>query len=158
MDIAKLYAYKEQTGSVKGFGGGRDISNEELLELPVHILVPAALEGAITESNAPRVQAKAIVELANGPTTPEADEILNTKGVVIVPDVLANAGGVTVSCFEWQQNKADEHWEESDVQKKLETAMLKAFNDIWNTAEKYSVPLRKAAFVQAIERIVHAMK
>ncbi|HRH23853.1 MAG TPA: Glu/Leu/Phe/Val dehydrogenase [Candidatus Magasanikbacteria bacterium] len=158
LDITKLHEYKEQTGSVKGFSGGRDMSNEELLELPVHILVPAALEGAITETNAPRVQAKTIVELANGPTTPEADEILNTKGVVIVPDVLANAGGVTVSCFEWQQNKASEHWEESDVQKKLEVAMLKAFGDIWNTAEKYGVPLRKAAFVQAIERIVDAMK
>lgn len=157
LDVKKLHEHKEHTGSVKGFAGGKDISNEELLELSVHILVPAALEGVITEVNAPRVQAKSIVELANGPTTPEADEILNNKGVMVVPDVLANAGGVTVSCFEWQQNKAGEHWSEADVLRKLEIEMLRAFGEIWETSEKYSVPLRKAAFIRAVERIVEKM-
>ncbi len=158
LDVKKLHDHKEQTGSVKGFVGGKDISNEELLELPVHILVPAALEGVLTDENAPRVQAKTIVELANGPTTPEADEVLHNKGIIIVPDVLANAGGVTVSCFEWQQNKAGEHWSEADVLRKLEIEMLRAFGEIWETSEKYTVPLRKAAFIRAIERIVDKMK
>lgn len=139
-------------------GPCRFVSNEALLELPVDILIPAALENQITEKNAHRIQAKAIVELANGPTTPEADDILNKKGVVIVPDVLANAGGVTVSCFEWEQNRKGEHWSEEDVILKLEKVMIDAFHDIWDTKEKYNIDLRTAAFVRAIERVGEAMK
>lgn len=157
LDIKRLKDWKIKNGTVGDFEGGKNISNEELLELKVDILIPAALESVITEKNAPEVKAKTIVELANGPTTPEADEILNKKGVIIVPDVLANAGGVTVSCFEWEQNKVGEHWGEVEVQKKLGTAMLRAFGDIWSASEQYKVPLRKAAFVKAIERIVEKM-
>ncbi len=153
LSVDKLGKHKEKTGSVNNFIGGKNISNEQLLELKVDILIPAALEGAITKKNAGKVKAKTIVELANGPTTPEADEILHKKNVVIVPDVLANAGGVTVSCFEWQQNIKGEHWAEDVVLKKLRVAMFKAFTDIWNSAQKYNVPLRKAAFVRALERI-----
>ena len=157
LDILKLEEHKRKTGSVVGFEGSKNISNEELLELEVDILIPAALEGVITEHNALKIKAKTILELANGPTTPEADEILNKLGIVIVPDVLANAGGVTVSCFEWEQNIKGEHWTEVDVLEKLKIAMVKAFDDIWSASEKYAVPLRKAAFVKAIERIIEKM-
>lgn len=133
------------------------ISNEELLELEVDILVPAALENQITKDNAPHVKAKAIVELANGPTTPEADEILKQKNIILVPDVLANAGGVTVSYFEWDQNVKGEHWSEADVLAKLEKIMIDSFHNVWNTKEKYSIDMRTAAFVLAIERIAKAM-
>ncbi len=139
-------------------GPCRGVSNEELLELDVDLLIPAALENQITAANADRIKAKAIVELANGPTTPEADEILRAKGVVVVPDVLANAGGVTVSCFEWEQNVKGEHWSETDVLARLEKKMVTAFDEIWATKEKYSIDMRTAAFVKAIERVAGAMK
>ena len=153
LDPEAVSAHKIETRSVQGFAGSTDISNEEILELDVDILVPAALENVITKDNAANIKAKAIVELANGPTTPEADEILNEKGVVVVPDVLANAGGVTVSYFEWDQNVKGEHWSEPDVLKKLETIMRTAFTEVWETKEKYSVDMRTAAFVKAIERV-----
>ncbi len=136
----------------------RGISNEELLELEVDILVPAALENQITKDNASRIKAKAIVELANGPTTPEADEILKQKDVIVVPDVLANAGGVTVSYFEWDQNVKDEHWTQAAVLEKLEKIMVDSFHAVWNMKETYSIDMRTAAFVLAIERIAGAMK
>ncbi len=129
------------------------ISNTQLLELDVDILVPAALENQITRDNADNIKAKAIVELANGPTTPEADKILEEKGIIVVPDVLANAGGVTVSYFEWDQNVKGEHWTEADVLQKLEKIMVSAFNEVWDTKEKYDVSMRTAAFVKAIERV-----
>jgi glutamate dehydrogenase/leucine dehydrogenase len=154
LDIVSLETHKKTTGSVTDFLGGKNISNEDLLLLEVDILIPAALEGVITRDNASEVKARTILELANGPTTPEADEILNTKGIIIVPDVLANAGGVTVSCFEWQQNKQGEHWSEEVVLKKLKEVMEKAFGDIWHTGETYGIPLRQAAFIQAIKRII----
>ena len=152
LNVPELTKYKEAKGSVVGFAGAKNVSNEELLELPMDILIPAALENQITAQNANKIKAKAVVELANGPTTPEADEILKSKGVELVPDVLANAGGVTVSYFEWEQNIKNEHWSEADVLVKLEKIMVKAFNDIWATKEKYGVNMRPAAFALALKK------
>ncbi|OGH58806.1 MAG: glutamate dehydrogenase [Candidatus Magasanikbacteria bacterium RIFCSPHIGHO2_01_FULL_33_34] len=139
-------------------GPCRAISNDEILELDVDILIPAALENVITIENADKIKAKTIVELANGPTTPEADEILNKNGVVIVPDVLANAGGVTVSYFEWDQNVKGEHWTEMEVLNKLEKIMKNAFDDVWSIKEKYNIDMRTSAFVSAVERIAKKIK
>ncbi|MFA6427488.1 MAG: Glu/Leu/Phe/Val dehydrogenase [Candidatus Magasanikbacteria bacterium] len=158
IDVDQLDEHKKQTGSVINFVGTKNITNEEILELDVDILVPAALENQITKENADRIKAKAIVELANGPTTPEADEMLKAKGIPIVPDVLANAGGVTVSYFEWDQNVKGEHWTEADVLQKLEKIMVNAFNEVWETKEKYSIDMRTAAFVKAIERVANKLK
>lgn len=158
LNVPELTKYKEAKGSVVGFAGAKNVSNEELLELPVDILIPAALENQITLENADKIKAKAVVELANGPTTPEADEILKSRGVELVPDVLANAGGVTVSYFEWEQNVKGEHWSEADVLVKLEKIMVEAFNDIWAAKEKYGVNMRTAAFALALQRVADAMK
>jgi len=157
-DVAALAEHKKQSGSVKDFESAKNITNDELLELDVDILVPAALENAIHKGNAGNIKAKGIVELANGPTTPEADEILHKNGVVVVPDVLANAGGVTVSYFEWDQNIKDEHWSEADVLEKLERIMVDAFNNAWELKEKHQVDMRTAAFVGAIRRIAEKME
>ena len=156
-DIAKLEGYKKSTASVVDFAGAINISNEEILELDVDILVPAALENVITKENAGNIKAQAIVELANGPTTPEADEILKEKNIIVVPDVLANAGGVTVSYFEWDQNVKHEHWSEETVLQKLEEIMVRAFHEIWDVKETYSIDMRTAAFVKAIGRVAEGM-
>lgn len=158
LDLNTVFAHKEKTGSLSGMDGVQNVSNAELLELPVDILVPSAMENQITADNAANIKAKVIVEMANGPTTPEADEILSQRGVVLVPDVLANAGGVTVSCFEWEQNVKNLKWSEAEVLAKLEPLMVTAFNEVWETKEKYSVPMRTAAFVKAIERVASKMK
>jgi glutamate dehydrogenase/leucine dehydrogenase len=134
------------------------ITNEELLELPVDILVPAALEDQITRKNANEIRAKVILEMANGPTTPEADEILFKRGVTLIPDVLANSGGVTVSYFEWRQNMRGESWSRSDVNLKLKKKMEKAVNDVWETAKIYKIDLRTASFLTAVDRITTAMQ
>lgn len=157
MQIAELEQHKQQTGSLVDFPGAENISNDDILTLDVDILIPAALENVITADNAPKIRAKAIVELANGPTTPEADEILKEKGIILVPDVLANAGGVTVSYFEWDQNVKGEHWTEADVLEKLEKIMVDAFHEVWDTKEKYGIDMRTAAFVKAIERVAHGI-
>ena len=158
LDLDAVFAYKEQTGSLKDCPNTQNISNAELLELPVDVLVPSAMENQITVENVNNIKAKVVVEMANGPTTPEADEILNARGVVLVPDVLANAGGVTVSCFEWEQNVKGEKWTEAQVFSKLEPMMVNAFNEIWETKEKYNIGMRTAAFVKAIERVASKMK
>lgn len=138
---------------VKDHPNAHIITNEDILTLDVDILVPAALEHVITEVNADEVKAKAIVELANGPTTPEADRMLQKRGIIVVPDVLANAGGVTVSYFEWDQNIKGEHWTESVVLDRLEQIMVTAFHDVWESSEQYGVDLRTGAFVRGVERI-----
>ncbi|MBI5729144.1 MAG: Glu/Leu/Phe/Val dehydrogenase [Candidatus Magasanikbacteria bacterium] len=139
-------------------GPCRAISNAELLELAVDVLVPAALENQITAENASRVKAKIIAELANGPTTPEADEILFQKGILVIPDVLTNAGGVTVSYFEQVQNASNYYWTEAEVMEKLKKIMVDAFNAVWATKEKYNIKMRTAAFVLALTRVAQAMR
>jgi len=158
LDIAALENHKEQTGSVSGFDSVQNITNEELLELEVDILIPAALENVITSENASRVKAKMIVELANGPVTPDADEILHKNNVLFIPDILSNAGGVTVSYFEQVQNAMNYYWEEAEVLQKLEKIMVDAFNGVWATKEKYNIDMRTAAFVRAVERVAEGMK
>ncbi len=153
LDPDQLIDFKNKTGSVAGFESGESIDNLKILELKCDILVPAALEGVITETNARNIQAKAIIELANGPSTPRADQILEQKNIIVVPDVLANAGGVVVSYFEWEQNKKEEHWSESQVLSRLENIMTAAFDSVWQYKEKYGVDMRTAAFIKAIERV-----
>ncbi len=157
LDIAALEQYKKETGTLAGFPGSRTITNAELLELSCDVLIPAALENQITDANASRVQAKFILELANGPLTPEADEILLERGIPVVPDILANAGGVTVSTFEWEQNLKNEHWTEEQVNAKLKTILDTQALAIYNKAVDLKTDLRRAAFVVALERIAQAM-
>ncbi len=158
LDPRKVLEHKNLTGSVQGFDGAEDITNETLLTTECTILAPAALENAITDRNADTIKAMAIIELANGPTTPMADEILTKKGVTIIPDVLANAGGVTVSYFEWYQNQNNEKWSEEEVLQKLEPIMKEAFTAIWSKKEEVGKDMRTAAFILAIQRIIDAMK
>lgn len=158
LDLDALFNHKESTGSVQNFGGTQNITNNELLELPVDILVPAAMENQVTMDNVNNIKAKYVVEMANGPTTPEADEVLEERGVILVPDVLSNAGGVTVSYFEWYQNVHNEKWTEAEVFAKLEPIMVTSFNEVWETKEKYNIDMRTAAFVKAIERVAAKMK
>ncbi len=145
-------------GSVCDLKKGKPITNEELLELPVDILIPAALENQITKANAHKIKAKIIMEMANGPIDPDADEIFFKRNIPVIPDVLANSGGVTVSYFEWYQNIKGLHWTKDEVNKKLKIYMEKALNNIWETKEKYKTYFRKAAFVYALERIMEKME
>jgi glutamate dehydrogenase len=143
---------------VVGFPGARPVSNREILELPCDVLVPAALENVITGENAPRIRARVVVEAANGPTTPEADEILSRRGVMVVPDVLANAGGVTVSYFEWVQNLSGTVWSEEEVLGRLESLMLEAYRQVEEEARHRGGDMRLSAYVLAIKRLVEAME
>lgn len=152
LDIEKIAKEKEKTGKIKS-----NITNEELLTLPVDILVPAALENAITGENADKVRAKVVFEMANGPTTPEADEILAKRKIDLIPDVLTNAGGVTVSYFEWAQNLNGYYWTKEKVLEEEKKIMIKAFNDIQKEVSTRKVTYRKAAFILAIKRIIDAM-
>ncbi|MGC8862951.1 MAG: Glu/Leu/Phe/Val family dehydrogenase [Armatimonadota bacterium] len=154
----EIVKHKLSTGSVVGFPGTRPVSNEDLLELTVDVLVPAALEGVITGENAGRIKARIICELANGPTTPEADEILYRNNVFVIPDFLANAGGVTVSYFEWVQNVTNYYWEEEEVHAKLDKKMTRAFADVLAASLDYQVDMRTAAYIVAIQRVAEAMK
>lgn len=158
LDHAELKAHKQTTGSVTGFPGTLPVSNDELLELDVAVLFPAALESVITGSNAGNIKAMIIAELANGPTTPEADNILCSKGIHVIPDLLCNAGGVTVSYFEMVQNSYGYYWDEEDVHRRLEKKMKTAFRNVNETARRYNVHNRLGAYILAIERVADAMK
>jgi glutamate dehydrogenase (NAD(P)+) len=153
IDINELLAYKAKNGRIDGFPEVELVGNKELLELPCDILVPAALENQIDADNAPKIQAKIIVEGANGPTSPEADDILNDRGIMIVPDILANAGGVTVSYFEWVQALQAFPWTEQQVNERLKQIMTNSFNSVFATAEQYDVSLRTGAMVYAVTRV-----
>ncbi|MEA3201341.1 MAG: glutamate dehydrogenase [Thermoplasmata archaeon] len=157
-DVKKLVEHKEKTGKVAGFGNGKEITNEELLTLDVTLLVPAALEGQITKDNAAKVKAKIVAEAANGPTLPEADEILFKNGTFVIPDILANAGGVTVSWFEQLQAKTEYPWSLKLVQDRLEERMVKSFHDVHDASKKYGVHMRTAAYAVAVERVARAAK
>lgn len=157
LDIPAVIKHKEKTGSVVGFGDYPAISNEEILVLPVSVLVPSALESVITIDNAELIKAQAILELANGPTTPEADTILFRRHIPVVPDIVANAGGVTGSYFEWQQNIMGEQWSEADVLAKLEPIMVKSFQETWQAAAEHKVSLRVGAYIVGLKRITTAM-
>jgi glutamate dehydrogenase (NAD(P)+) len=158
MEVAALRKHKERTGSVVGFPGAKSMSNEELLETECTILIPAALENQITGKNAGKVKAKIMAEAANGPTTPEADDILYRNKIMIIPDILANGGGVTVSYFEWLQNLRRDYWTEAEVNERLDKNITKAFLDVYDTHEKYSVNMREASTVLAVNRVVEAVK
>jgi len=156
LDSNELLEQKNSTGSVSGLANCDVITNEELLETSCDILVPAALEQQITGNNASRINAKIIVEGANGPTTPEADKILTDKGTVIIPDILANAGGVVVSYFEWVQNLQRFFWEKDVVDNSLDSILTRSFNEVFNTSQQYKVDMRTAAMVNAIDRVATA--
>ena len=157
LDIPKVVAHKEKNGSVMGFPGTKNVTNEELLEIPCDILVPAALENQITKENAHKINTKIVLEIANGPTTPEADTILHEKGIILLPDILANAGGVTVSYFEWAQNISGWYWEEEEVFKKLEIIMVNAFNTLYTEYLKHkNIDVRTAAYIVAINKVLEA--
>ncbi len=158
LNIEQLLKYKKDTGSLSGFNGSKDITNEELLELPCDLLIPAAFENVITGSNAGKVRARAILELANGPLTPEADEVLFKMNIPVVPDILANSGGVTVSYFEWDQNLKREHWSEKEVFEKLKVIMEDASKKILEKSRESNTYLRMGAFILALERIKEKIK
>jgi glutamate dehydrogenase (NADP+) len=155
LDVDALRHAKSETGELPD-DAGEEIEQADLLELEVDVLAPAALEEAITLDNADRIKAPVILEVANGPTTPEADEILADKGITVIPDILANAGGVTVSYFEWVQNRVGMRWPAEDVRERLESRMTGAAGDIWACARKRDVSLRTAAYVVGLERISEA--
>lgn len=150
-------AYKRERGTLKGFPGAQDISNAGLLEHPCDVLIPAALENQLTGANADRIKAKLVLELANGPTTTEADDVLRARGIHVVPDILANAGGVVVSTYEWEQNLKGEHWSEQDVLRSLQALMEREAKNLWERSIALKTDLRRAAFVIALERLQSAL-
>lgn len=158
IDVEKLMEYRGKTGNISGFEGTEEIPKDEIFTLDVDILVPAALENVITTQNADKIKAKIVAEGANGPTTSEADEILDRKGVVVIPDILANAGGVTVSYFEWVQNLYGFYWTEEEILKREEKIMVEAFNNVYEISRQYNVNLRTAAYMLSVKRVAEAMK
>ena len=158
LDPADVLAHKRDTGSVVGFPGARRVSQAELLELDVDLLIPSALENQITGANAGNVKARIIAELANGPTTPEADEILVESGVHVIPDFLCNAGGVTVSYFEQVQNAAAYYWDVETVHERLDTMMTAALHSVYDAAQHYGISTRMGAYIVAVSRVAEACK
>jgi glutamate dehydrogenase (NAD(P)+) len=158
IDPVALKDHERKTGSVVRFKDTEPITNQELLELDCDILVPAAIENQITKSNADKIRAKTVIELANGPTTLEADRILYDRGIVVVPDILANAGGVTVSYFEWVQDRAFYFWSAERVDKRLRRFMVNAFNRVWEMAQRERTDLRTAAYMVAVDRVATAAR
>ena len=159
IDIKAALDYAKANGNVlKGFTGGVEIKPTELLTANVDVLVPAALQNVITEEIAHNIKAKLIVEGANGPTTAEADHVLNEKGIIVVPDILANGGGVTVSYFEWVQNRTGYYYSEDEINKRADRWMRQAFHNVWNVAEKHKVSMRIAAYIFALEKVAKATR
>ena len=157
ISVDELMKFKTETGSIVGFGDAKSITNDELLETECTLLIPAALENQITKNNVDKIKTQIIAEAANGPTTPEADDILYKKNILVIPDVLANGGGVTVSYFEWLQNLRREYWTEEEVNNRLDMNITKSFFDVYDTHEKYKVDMRKAATLLAVQRVVEAI-
>jgi glutamate dehydrogenase/leucine dehydrogenase len=159
IDVLAATKYAESNkGVLKGFTGGTEISNDQLITSKVDVLVPAAIQDVITEANAPRIQAKIIVEGANGPTSAEADKILNDKGILVVPDVLANGGGVTVSYLEWVQNKSGLYWSEEEVNTRADQSMGTAFESVWYNAQQYKTSMRIGSYITALKKLEKAIK
>ena len=158
LDIPKMIDYAKQRKTIDGFPGGEPLDNNKLFTLDVDVLIPAALENQITTENASKIKAKIIAEGANGPTTPEAHKSLYERGVFVIPDILANAGGVTTSYFEWVQDRHGYFWEESEVNRRLEAKMCEAFEDVLKTAQRYKTDLRTAAYIVAINRVATVTK
>jgi glutamate dehydrogenase (NAD(P)+) len=158
LDPQKVIGHKQQTGSVIGYADADQVSNAELLELDVDILAPAALENQITAENASDIEGKIIAELANGPTTPDADDVLYANGLYVIPDFLCNAGGVTVSYFEQVQNAYDFYWDVELVHERLDAKMTAAFHSVDQTAKKYQINNRMAAYVVAVQRVAEACR
>jgi glutamate dehydrogenase (NAD(P)+) len=157
-DPHRAIEHKQRTGSVAGLPGTDAISSEELLELDCEILIPAALENVITTQNAPKIKARILAEAANGPTIPDADCMLYSNGVFVLPDILANAGGVTVSYFEWVQNNYGDSWSEEEVNSRLKKKMVTAFDEVLGASHKYKVQMRRAAWILAIDRVCQALQ
>ncbi len=158
LDVPALIRHKQETASVEGFPNTDPISNSDVLELECEVLVPAALENQITLANAERIRARIVAEAANGPTTPDADRVLFQQGTMVLPDILANAGGVTVSYFEWVQDLQELFWDEEDVNRRLEKVMVRAFQDVYRTAQKHRVDMRTGAYILAIDRVATATR
>ena len=156
LDLALVTRHKQETGSVIGAPRTRPISNDELLELDCDILIPAALEGVITKRNAPRVQARIVAKAANGPTSPEADDILHERGIMVIPDILCNAGGVTVSYFEWVQDREEFFWSIDEINARLRRIMVRSFEDVHRTATEHDIGLRLAAYMLSVSRVAEA--
>jgi glutamate dehydrogenase (NAD(P)+) len=155
-DVTLLQAHVKSTGGISGFARGESIPAAQFWELDCEILIPAALEQQITEENAPKIRARLIIEGANGPTTPQADDILAARNILVVPDVIANAGGVTVSYFEWVQDFSSFFWSEDEINARLVKIMREAFAHIWQTAQTHEVSLRTATFIVSCTRILQA--
>jgi glutamate dehydrogenase (NAD(P)+) len=158
LDIPKMIEYAKQHKTIEGFPGGEKLDNSKLYALDVDVLIPAALENQITMENAPGIRAKVIAEGANGPTTPDAHQHLHERGIFVIPDILANAGGVTTSYFEWVQDRYGYFWEEEEVNKRLEAKMCEAFEDVLSTGLRYKTDLRTAAYIVAINRVATVTK
>ena len=157
LDLAAVDAHKKKTGSVVGFAGSTPVSNQAILEIACDVLIPAALENQITAENAGKIKTKIVAEAANGPTTPEADDILFKNGAMVIPDILCNAGGVTVSYFEWVQDLNRDFWEEEEVNVRLEKKMVRAFHEVYDMAQKEKSHLRTGAYLLSVQRVADAM-